>query len=398
MDLISTAESTADLAGITIENDPEAKLELSTKFNKLQEDERFNEAIKGVTDAAEIERLTDEHVAKLEEIDDKYKADLEKIQERKTQPTPTEVEPKVETVKPETEQKLAETEEKKTEGKPVEEKPVAESEQKKETVKPKEGASEAMMQEVGVTNPDVQETIGEGSFSGRVKFVDVVLRKGKELGEVIIESMRTPKLFRRMGRAGKAMAKLTEAADRNGVTLRLQAVPEKGSGITEEQLINFYRKNGFKFDEGSNQGVRVPWSSDVKVTEEAKKEFERLSANAEGAYPSVWVQNEGQLPEHIQEAKRKSDQKGRTEGVYDPVTGKVYFVAEELKTKSAVAKVWLHEQVGHRGIRLIYPDKKSRDEFYKFVFSNVGVGKMLSVVSTSEAEIFKKARRLVRIR
>lgn len=393
LDLISTAESTADLAGITIENDSEAELELSTKFNKLQEDERFNEAIKGVTDAAEIERLTDEHVAKLEEIDDKYKADFEKIQEQKEQPVNPEVEPKVETVKPENEEKLAETEDKKAEPQPIEGKPTAESEQKKETVKQKSPDTQAMMEEVGVTNPDVQKNIGEGAFSGRVKFVDVVLAKGKKAGEVIIESIRTPKLFRRMGRAGKAMAKLTESADKHGVTLRLKAKPEQGSGISQEQLVEFYKKHGFMFKEGGIEGVRTPWDKKVTVAEPAKKEFERLSANATGAYPSEWVQSQEQLPVSVKNAFKATGQKGTIDGVFDPVTKKVWFVADIVKTADDVSRVWTHEQIGHRGVRLVFPKKKDRDAFYEDVFKRVNPERIREVVSKSEWDVWESSKK-----
>lgn len=270
---------------------------------------------------------------------------------------------------------------------------VTKSEQKKTTVKPAEPSFQAMREELGITDTKVQESMEGDVFSGRVKFVDVILAAGKKAGDVVIESMRTPKLFRKMGRATKALAKITEAADKQGITLRLIAKPEEKSGVTEEQLINFYKKNGFKFKEGSNEGVRAPWDPNIKVNEQAKKEFERLSANAEGALPSKWVATQDDLPKNIRDKAMSENprlkKRGSIDGVYDPKSGKVYFVADQINSKDDVARVWLHEQVGHHGIDLVYPNKKDRDAFHEEVFRSVGLDKIRKVVSPSEMRIFE---------
>ena len=87
----------------------------------------------------------------------------------------------------------------------------------------------------------------------------------------------------------------------------------------------------------------------MTVAEPAKKEFERLSANATGAYPSEWVQSQEQLPVSVKNAFKATGQKGTIDGVFDPVTKKVWFVADIVKTADDVSRVWTHEQIGHRG-------------------------------------------------
>lgn len=380
-ELIGDAKTPDQLAGIKIENNPEMELELSTKFKTLQENEKFTAALEGVTDQGEIDKITEAHTVALEKIDEEREAGLAKIVE------------KTQTVKPKPVEKLAKTEEKGAEPQQVEEKEVAKSEQKKTTVKPAEPSFQAMREELGVTDTKVQESMEGDVFSGRVKFVDVVLAAGKKTGEVVIESMRTPKLFRKMGRATKALAKITEAADKQGITLKLIAKPEEKSGVTEEQLVNFYKKNGFKFKEGSNEGVRAPWDPNIKVSEEVKKKFESLTANAEGALPWKWVPSQENLPKSIVDKAMSENsrlkRRGSIDGVYDPKTGKVYLVADQIKTKDDVARVWLHEQVGHHGIDLVYPNKKDRDAFHEEVFRSVGIDKIRKVVSPSEMRIFE---------
>lgn len=111
---------------------------------------------------------------------------------------------------------------------------------------------------LGLVKTDLVSSLGKTARNGKINGVDVVIQQGDNANEAIIESIRTPWLFRNLGKGTKALNKIIAEADNSGVTLKLRAVPEKGAKISQQQLQSWYEKNGFIFAEGSNLGVREP--------------------------------------------------------------------------------------------------------------------------------------------
>jgi hypothetical protein len=77
-----------------------------------------------------------------------------------------------------------------------------------------------------------------------------------------LDAIITPQAERRKGAATKALQKLTSEADSLAITLDLDVRPDqvvpKGEAapMTADQLKDWYRRFGFRFEEGSNRGVR----------------------------------------------------------------------------------------------------------------------------------------------
>lgn len=112
------------------------------------------------------------------------------------------------------------------------------------------------------------EGLDKSAHVGKINSVNVIIQQGDNESEAIIESIRTPKILRGKGKAQKALTKIINEADKNGITLKLRAEPEEGAKITQQQLIDWYKKNGFVFAEGSNRGVRSP---NVKLQAEEQR-------------------------------------------------------------------------------------------------------------------------------
>jgi hypothetical protein len=113
-------------------------------------------------------------------------------------------------------------------------KPVVNDKTKSETVKPikqKElPISKVFTKATKALNLVGKETtsmLGKTARNGKINGVDVVVQQGNTDNEIIIESMRTPSSFRQKGKATKALQTITEQADKDGITLKLRAVPQK---------------------------------------------------------------------------------------------------------------------------------------------------------------------------
>lgn len=71
------------------------------------------------------------------------------------------------------------------------------------------------------------------------------------------------------------------------------------------------------------------------------------------------VQSFEELPEHIRQFY--GEVSSRLEGVYDPASGTVYLVADNLRGTARAAEVWMHENMVHHGLNgLLGKDEKRR--------------------------------------
>ena len=76
---------------------------------------------------------------------------------------------------------------------------------------------------------------------------------------------------------------------------------------------------------------------------------DRLSGIAGKAATTRVVQHFDELPAHVRE--EYGDAETTLEGVFDPVTGTVWLVADNLSDAGRAAEVWTHEQLAHHGLR-----------------------------------------------
>lgn len=84
-----------------------------------------------------------------------------------------------------------------------------------------------------------------------------------------------------------------------------------------------------------------------------------LGKRAANAADTRGVQSFEELPEHIRQLY--GDVASRLEGVYDPASGTVYLVADNLHSTARAAEVWMHENMVHHGLNgLLGMDEKRR--------------------------------------
>ncbi|XPV77741.1 MAG: hypothetical protein ACNI27_07420 [Desulfovibrio sp.] len=88
----------------------------------------------------------------------------------------------------------------------------------------------------------------------------------------------------------------------------------------------------------------------IKIFKQSIDKLQRAAANA---LPVLYVKRREHLPKHVQDLMGE----GTTKGVYDSVSGKVWMVASEIESPEEAVKVWLHEQVGHHGLRGFLGDR-----------------------------------------
>ena len=67
--------------------------------------------------------------------------------------------------------------------------------------------------------------------------------------------------------------------------------------------------------------------------------------------------NKEALPPHIRESLIATDSFDQVIGMYVPVEGKVYLVADKINSKEALFKVIMHEVMGHHGLRGLFGDE-----------------------------------------
>jgi hypothetical protein len=90
-----------------------------------------------------------------------------------------------------------------------------------------------------------------------------------------------------------------------------------------------------------------------------------LTSKAPGAAPTIVVQNRKEL----EEATGYSNLRG-VNGLFDTRTGKVYIVSGEIDLMD-VSRVWMHEQVGHSGLRSLFGNEERFDRFLDSVYTDI---------------------------
>lgn len=90
----------------------------------------------------------------------------------------------------------------------------------------------------------------------------------------------------------------------------------------------------------------------------AQRVADALGKTAKNAAPVHVVQRFDELPAGIR--KKHAGNAAALEGVYDPATGTVWLVADNLSDAGRVAEVWAHEQIVHHGLRGMLSDTERR--------------------------------------
>lgn len=363
---------------------PESPLAERVALKKAQ----FAE-IKTIEDkkTADIESAQGDQV-KIDEIESNYQKSLDDINQRYVESVQNLL-----TVKEKTGTELTEKKTEISETQPTETKQVAKSEQKVETVK--EGETKKVSKFDNLTKAlnitEAQEGL-ENAKVGKVGKATVILAEGKNENEVVLESIQVPQKQRNKGKeltekegvekkgyGTQALKQVLREADNQGLTVRLKAVPQEGSGITQQQLINWYKDNDFEFEEGKIEGIRKPHA--IIQTAEGERidindQIKTLSKNAPNAAKSVVVDDEAEIEKLSKDARESNvfrNNKGKIEAIYDPNLngGTVFFMKRAIKSEGDIVRLWAHEQGTHRGLDVLFPDKKKKEKLLLKVFDSI---------------------------
>lgn len=124
---------------------------------------------------------------------------------------------------------------------------------------------------------------------------------------------------------------------------------------------------------------KVAEHTEKKYDNETKKMVSCLVAELSEQFkvPVNLVQNKEDLPPHIIQACNRKRMFSRAEclrlpGVYDPVTGMVHFVLNEIQSTTEASTLFLHEIIAHKGIDGLL-GKQRACEFYGRVFDSLDI-------------------------
>lgn len=104
----------------------------------------------------------------------------------------------------------------------------------------------------------------------------------------------------------------------------------------------------------------------------AQRVADALGKTAKNAAPVRVVQHFDELPAGIR--KKHAGNAAALEGVYDPATGTVWLVADNLSDAGRVAEVWAHEQIVHHGLRGMLSDTERRTVLNQLWLNLGGMG------------------------
>lgn len=99
------------------------------------------------------------------------------------------------------------------------------------------------------------------------------------------------------------------------------------------------------------------------------EKINELQSMAKKALKVVVVDTQDQLPEDMKKSILKGD---KIEAGLNPSGDTVYFVAEHIPSPKRAVELWLHEQVGHKGIMELFADQGADfNEFLDFAYDTV---------------------------
>lgn len=268
---------------------------------------------------------------------------------------------------------------------------------------------ETVTKQLGLKKGKAAQVLEGNVKEGKIAGTNVIVREGEKPNEMVVESIRTPWLFRRKGKATKAMQKITEAADRNGIDLKLKAVPEKTAKISKEALKAFYEKHGFTFkgDEGVRKAQAVKPQVEAKRLQKSPKEvFEAVAKRLFGTKLAKEIITDKEqmqaklkefgvatLGEKTDKVKYMATTKGEVYGFTTP-DGKVYIDPEKINMNTPVHEYghlwigWVKTQAKEllsKGFKLA--DDKT-NPYFKKIWGNKAYAKERAAYEAGDKEAF----------
>ena len=184
--------------------------------------------------------------------------------------------------------------------------------------------------------------------------------------------------------AGEDFIKSGKSMVLKGVTERtlrkiLDAMKAQGTGFVADNNRNIAREiTGQKpVEEGLASLRGGEWLApktdfDGIEADRVQRVADKLSGIAKNAAQTRVVQSFNELPVHLRESLKGNE--NTVEGVFDPRSGAVYLVADNLASEARAAEVWTHEQVVHNGLRSIMTPGERKRLMGKLFVSMGGMG------------------------
>lgn len=147
----------------------------------------------------------------------------------------------------------------------------------------------------------------------------------------------------------------------NGVpTQATEAIRRINLGVLRDAVKPSRLENGVLSSVKPGEFLNDAPSSGPRILRSAAQSVaDALGKRAANAADTRVVQSFEELPEHIRQLY--GDVASRLEGVYDPASGTVYLVADNLHSTARAAEVWMHENMVHHGLNgLLGMDEKRR--------------------------------------
>jgi len=144
------------------------------------------------------------------------------------------------------------------------------------------------------------------------------------------------------------IAPITENYGFEGHTA-IEAIREISLGVLRDAVKPSRLENGVLSSITPGEFLPEAKASRLRVRKAAVQSVaDALGKRAANAADTRVVQSFEELPEHIRELY--GEVSSRLEGVYDPASGTVYLVADNLVSSARAAEVWMHENMVHHGI------------------------------------------------
>ena len=90
------------------------------------------------------------------------------------------------------------------------------------------------------------------------------------------------------------------------------------------------------------------------IDEQVKTLNEETGANAKV------VSSVGMLPAEVRKEVKSQNAEGNVRGIFNPRTGEIYLVRQNITSSDEVPQIILHEAVGHKGLRLVFGDEYNK--------------------------------------
>lgn len=143
----------------------------------------------------------------------------------------------------------------------------------------------------------------------------------------------------------------------------------KGGGMRAQDIISdIYADETFSDDDADFAALyRVSKTTGPSMgVAQVQKAYDALTADWVNKPQTLVVADEKGLPVRLLNQAKRDDMLGKIPGIYDPVSGKVYLVASNLRSVNDVILTTVHEIAGHFGLQKVLGDTytKTMNDIY----------------------------------